>query len=172
MVAFTTRMPAGIPGAITRPLESTVEPGRLIPAAGVLPIPEYGLAAYYDTTTKGYRLPTTGDTPALVTALVRPYPGGRAQSNGVLGVAPVDYDHVGDVLKRGYMSVRLNNGTAAKNGTVYVRIAAPAGAKVIGGFEATADGANTLTMPHMFFMGPAFSDSTFGAMTEIAINIV
>lgn len=58
-----------------------------------------------------------------------------------------------DVLERGSVMVQVNNGTPTANGTVYVRIALngtiPAG--VIGGFEATADGANTIALTNVKF---------------------
>lgn len=51
-----------------------------------------------------------------------------------------------DVLERGGVTVNVNAGTPTIGGAVYIRIAAnnaiPAG--VIGGFEAAADGANTI----------------------------
>lgn len=51
-----------------------------------------------------------------------------------------------DVIQRGSVSVACNVGTPTAGGKVYVRITANAGipAGVVGGFEAAADGANTL----------------------------
>jgi hypothetical protein len=178
MVAFLTRMPAGISGAITRPLESTIEPGTLYrstDALGVNFVPkEYGQAVVFDATAKRYRLPNAGDTAADIAGfLTRPYPGGVAQFTGALGVTPVDGDHVVDIMKRGYMSVKLRGATAsAKQGLVYVRIATPTTPAPLGGVEAAADAANTVVLDAKTrFMGPAFTDSTFGAETEIAFNI-
>ena len=52
------------------------------------------------------------------------------------------------VLERGSMSVTCNVGTPVANGPVYVRIAVNAQiqAGVVGGFEATADGANSILL--------------------------
>jgi hypothetical protein len=51
-----------------------------------------------------------------------------------------------EVLERGSITVKVNNGTPAAQGNVYVRTvfngAIPAG--VVGGFEAVADGVNTV----------------------------
>jgi hypothetical protein len=139
MVAFLLRMPAGIAGSITRPEETTTEPG-ILTAAGVSGTPtEYGLAVVLDATTKKYRLPTVGDVARDVRILTRPYPGGLAEFQGTLGVTPVDTIHVADVMRRGYINVKLRNGTAAKHGKVYVRKANASGGKIIGGFEATPD---------------------------------
>ena len=175
MAPYLKRMPAGIAGSITRPLETTTEPGRLQPNTGgnaADAITEYGSAAVLDATTKLYRLPKAGDVAADIVFLPRPYPGGLAQFEGVLGVTPVDYVHTADVMKRGYMSMKLRAGTAAKGGIVYVRIAAAAAGKPLGGVEAAADGGNTVALDaRTEFTGPAYTDSTFGAMTEIAFNI-
>jgi hypothetical protein len=58
-----------------------------------------------------------------------------------------------DVLKRGDVCVKVNNGIPTAGGTLYIRIAAnatiPAG--VIGGFEAVADGANTIALTNAAF---------------------
>lgn len=177
MVAFLTRMPAGIAGSITRPLESTIEPGilyRSTDALGAAFVPaQYGQAVVLDATAKRYRLPNTGDTAASIAGfLTRPYPGGIAQFNGVLGVTPVDGDHAIDVMRRGYMSQKLRAGTAAKMGLIYIRIATATTNQPLGGVEAAADGGNTVALDfRSYFMGPAFTDSTFGAETEIAFNI-
>jgi hypothetical protein len=69
-----------------------------------------------------------------------------------------------DALVIGTMNVQINNGTpTGANGIVYVRIAAnvaiPAG--VIGGFEAVADGANTIALTNVKFKnGTVESDGT------------
>jgi hypothetical protein len=69
-----------------------------------------------------------------------------------------------DALVVGTLNVQVNNGTpSGANGTVYVRIALngaiPAG--VIGGFEAVADGANTVALTNVKFKnGTVESDGT------------
>lgn len=59
-----------------------------------------------------------------------------------------------DILNRGYMTVKINHGTPVVNGKLYIRIkaneAVPLG--VIGGFEAQADGANTIELPGVRFV--------------------
>lgn len=55
-------------------------------------------------------------------------------------------------MRRGYMSVKTNAGTPAFGGVVYARVASPSGAKVIGGIEAAADGANTVIVANAQFM--------------------
>lgn len=58
-----------------------------------------------------------------------------------------------DAILRGAVCVTVNNGTPTAGGTVYIRITAntsiPAG--VVGGFEAVADGANTVALTNAVF---------------------
>lgn len=59
-----------------------------------------------------------------------------------------------DILSRGFICIKVNAGTPKPNGKVYIRIKAnssiPDG--VIGGFEAAADGANTIEIPNVRFI--------------------
>ena len=61
------------------------------------------------------------------------------------------------VLKRGCANVLCQNGTPAFDGTVYVRIAANNAYPnaVVGGFEAAADGANTIALTNVKWKGTA-----------------
>lgn len=61
------------------------------------------------------------------------------------------------VFKRGCINVKVQRGTAAFGGAVYVRVAANQAYPnaVIGGIEATADGANTVPLPNCRFNGAA-----------------
>lgn len=68
--------------------------------------------------------------------------------------------NVGDavpVLKRGCVNVICQNGTPAYDGAVYVRIAANASLPnaVIGGFEAEADGSNSVQLTNAKWKGTA-----------------
>lgn len=58
-----------------------------------------------------------------------------------------------DAILRGAVCVKINNGVPAAGGTVYIRIAEngaiPAG--VVGGFEAVADGSNTVALTNAVF---------------------
>lgn len=61
------------------------------------------------------------------------------------------------VFKRGCINVKCNVGTPAYNGKVYLRIAANASitAGVVGGFEAAADGSNTVELTNCKWHGAA-----------------
>lgn len=163
MVAFTYRMPAGIPGVVNRIQSATIET-QIIDAAA--PPGAYGVPV---TIVAGKIQPVgTGDAAAAVYGFnVRPFP---TQGNGVdgLGVSTPPVSGITDILKRGYLSVKLNGTTAAaKNGAVYIRVAAAATGKPIGGLEAAADSTNTIAVANAYFTGPADA----GGITEIAFNI-
>jgi hypothetical protein len=66
----------------------------------------------------------------------------------------VQYDAV-PVLKRGCVNVICQNGNPALDGTVYVRIKANASLPnaVVGGFEAAADGANSIALTNAKWKG-------------------
>lgn len=57
------------------------------------------------------------------------------------------------VFQRGCINVKCQKGTPAIDGTVYVRVAA-SGNYVVGGFEAEADGTNTVALPNAQWNGP------------------
>lgn len=140
MVAYNKRMPAGIPGAITRALHTTTEAAYVTGPANAANAPQtYGTAVVFDMGTGKLRLPVAADT-RVDGFLVRPYPGGAAQFSPAFGVQPIDYDHAVDIMKRGYISVLLGGVTGAlKNGAVFVRKANASAGKPIGGVEAAAD---------------------------------
>ncbi|MBR7512626.1 hypothetical protein KC219_20915, partial [Mycobacterium tuberculosis] len=77
----------------------------------------------------------------IIGLLVRPFPTGASQDP--LGTSTPPTTGVGNVMRRGYMTVQCNAGTPADGGTVYVRVAAPSGAKVLGGIEAASERPNT-----------------------------
>lgn len=161
--AFQYRMPAGIPGAITRSQIATVEPGLYDSS---VPFTAYGLPAKI---VSGKWQPVgSGDAATAVKAfLVRPYPAGSSQDG--LGVStPPTTGGVGNFLRRGYLNVQLNGATAAaKGGQVYIRVAAAAAGKPIGGIEAASDSTNTIAPSGCFFTGPADANGN----AEIEYNL-
>ena len=160
MVAYTFRMPSGIPGDVSRKSHSTIEPVNL----GVNAFAGYGLFAKI---VNGKLEPIgAGDaTTDVYGLLVRAYP--VQSSTNALGVAVPPTSGVIDVLRRGYMTIKCNAGTSALNGQVYVRVAAAAAGKPIGGIEAAADGANTIAITGARFMHAADAQGN----VEIAYNI-
>ena len=61
------------------------------------------------------------------------------------------------VFQRGCINVKCQKGSPAIDGTVYVRVAA-SGSYVVGGFEAEADGTNTVALSNAQWNGPADSN--------------
>ncbi|MDR3488803.1 MAG: hypothetical protein P4M05_28360 [Bradyrhizobium sp.] len=168
MASFLYRMPAGIPGQVTRLEQSTIETQAFDPA---VPFPAYGVAM--KTGANGKMQPiAVGDTASLVEGiLVRPYPttGAPSQTSVIGGAVPAPAG-ICNRLKRGYIMVQLNGAAAAtKDGPVYIRVGAPATGKPIGGFEAAADAtpANTILLTNAVFTGPADAQGN----TELAFNL-
>lgn len=61
------------------------------------------------------------------------------------------------VFQRGCINVKCQKGSPSIDGTVYVRVTA-SGNYVVGGFEAEADGANTVALSNAQWNGPADSN--------------
>lgn len=124
------RMPAGIPGEVTRKEDCTIEPNILgadaafggalkLSGGKVVPI-ESGDAA---TDVYGF--------------LVRPYPT-QGGPSGLATGGKLPSGSMCDVLRRGYISAALARGTAAKGGKAYLRVAVAEG-KAVGELEAVTD---------------------------------
>lgn len=164
--AFISRMPAGIAGTLSRSAaQSTVDTVNLTPSGTTGAFPAYGLGGLIDAATGNFRIPAAGDT-AITGVLLRPFPTNNSQDG--LGTSTPPTKGLADRLKRGYVSVLLSGATApVKDGAVYCRIQTPSAGKFVGGFEAAADGGNTVTVPNAYFTGPADASG----VTEIAFNI-
>lgn len=134
MAAFLYRMPNGIPGDVTRQSISTIEAAVL----GATAFTAYGLFA---KNSSGKIIPiTSGDVAASVIGLlVRPFPITGANASDALGTSVPPTSGIGNLLKRGYATVALKSGTAAKDGQVYVRVGNASSGKPIGGIEAAAE---------------------------------
>lgn len=167
MVAFKYRMPAGIPGATNRVEQLTAE-AQVMDTA--FPVTLFGVPVKL---VAGLVRPVaSGDAASVVYGfLIRPYPTqavGIGASYDPLAVGVPNPQDIANVMRRGYMTVRLNNVTAAvKGGAVYVRVAAGTTQTPIGGIEAGADGSNCVAIPLAFFNGPADADGN----VEIQYNI-
>ncbi len=167
MVAFKYRMPAGIPGNPNR-VEHLTSEAQIMDTA--FPVLLFGVPIKL---VSGLVRPVaSGDAATVVYGfLIRPYPtqnqgyGSPADAFGGGIPNPID---LANVMRRGYMTVKLNNVTAAvKGAAVYVRVADPTTPTPIGGLEAGADGGDCVVIPGCIFMGPADADGN----VEIAYNI-
>jgi len=145
MVAYLYRMPSGIPGDVSRKENSVVET-QILNAS--LPFSAYGLVGKMAA---GKFVPFAGGEAATDAygVLVRPFPTNSGTDG--LGTATPPTSGPGDVLRRGYMTVKLNGGaTVAAGAPVYVRVAAAASGKPLGGFEGAADSTNTVAINAIF----------------------
>lgn len=143
--AYLFQAPTGIPGDITRTDESNVEPAMLIAASAVF-AQAFGIPMKY--VAGGIQQFNGGaETKAdFAGVLVREVPSisGNALS-GFSDNIPLPTVPQG-LLVRGYVSVKCTAGTPARGGIVYVRIAAGAGARIVGAFEASSDGGNSVAL--------------------------
>jgi hypothetical protein len=139
--AIAFRMPAGIPGTVSRPEFSRTRAAILSGTAGQTPT-AYGLGVVIDSTTGQFRLPVPADQ-ALDGLLVRAFPSLSAApmniGNDPIGTSAPLAGIPQDIMEAGYMSVQLfGSGTATPRGKVYCWSGATAGNHVQGGLEATA----------------------------------
>lgn len=158
---FQFRMPNGFAGGVSRVESATIEPNLIDDA-----VPPTIFGAPVKLVSGKVRNLTTSDTAAAVYGfLVREFPSGASQD--ALGVSTPPTSGPASVLKRGYIMAGVNAGTAAKNGTVYVRVAAAAAGKPLGGIEAVADSTNTVALTGAYFNGTADAQG----VAEIAYNL-
>lgn len=173
---FTYRMPAGVPGECSRlgVLGTTIKPE--IQNAST-PVTAYGQVVTVDS--NGVRPLAAGDTAAPATPLgvsIRPFPSsdytfaspsyGGANSVA-FGAGTPPTSGVVDVMRRGYVTVKLNGAAAAtKGGLVYAYYNVSTGLHVQSGVEAAA-GANLWVIPGWFFTGAADAAGN----TEIEVNL-
>lgn len=163
MTAFLYRMPSGIPGDISRPSQSTVEPGLFNSASA---FSAYGL---FGKIVSGRFVPVgAGDAATAVYGiLARPFPVTGGAASDPIGTSTPPTSGACDIMRRGYMTVKNNAGTPALGSQVYVRVANAAAGKPIGGIEAAADSTNTIAINGATFMNAGDAAGN----VEIAFNI-
>lgn len=154
--AILYRMASGIPGDITRMQSSIVESVALDLSNA---FPGYGLPGKI---VSGKFTPIVANDLAssVFGFLARPFPTSGTDAAGLLPNANTGF---GSILRSGYMAVKNNAGTPAFNGQVYVRVANPSGAKVIGGVEALAEFATPVAAA-----GANTGNGTVGTLTAVA----
>jgi hypothetical protein len=164
MTAITTRMPAGFPGSISRSDSLTVEQ-EIIDSSN--PPAKYGVPIkIVGGKLQGLEASDAGS----VTAgwMVKPYPTQSTDNNlGSAAVPPTT--GIGDRMRRGFMTVTLAKGTAAKGGQVYV-VTTAGGTVVLNDIVTSASpagGGTGVAVTGSFFTGPADA----GGVVEIEHNI-
>lgn len=158
------RMAAGIAGAISRGAgQATVEPQV---ADSTKPFTRYGM--FGKIVSEKFVPLESGDAATVIYgSLVRTYPTTSSQDG--LGVSTPPTSGVLDVLRRGYQSVLLAKGTAAKNAQVYVVTTAGGTVSLndIVSSASPAGGGTGVAVAGCIFTGPADANG----ITEIEFNI-
>lgn len=163
MVAYATRVPAGFAGSVSRADSMSIEQ-ELIDSG--TPPTAYGQAVKI---VSGKLQPlASGDAGTVAYGwLVRPYP--SQSTTNAFGAATPPTSGIADVLRRGFMTVPLKLGTAAKNGQVYV-VTTAGGTVVVGDIVTSASpagGGTGVAVTNAFFTGPADANG----IVEIAYKI-
>jgi hypothetical protein len=167
MTAFQFRMPAGIPGEITRSGLSVVEP-NVIDAN--TPPTAFGVFVKL-ATGKIQPCAVAGDVAAGVVygLIVRPYPTQQNSTSPAFGGGTPSLTDSCSILRAGYMNVKLARGTAVKGGGVAMRTTA--GSHAVGDIEdltnVGAGDTDCTLVAGATFMGSADANGN----VEIAFNI-
>lgn len=171
-VSYIYRMPAGFAGDVNRSHPASIEP-CLVDSGD--PPQSYGIPVLVDSVTQGVRQFVAGDQSDTVAAgygmTVRPFPTQQATATdyGAISltgaVVPAASQPI-DILRSGYIMVKVNVGTAVKGAPVYVWCSASAGAHVQGGIEATFDAGDTTQLLNATFNGGADANG----IAEIVFN--
>jgi len=153
---ITNSMPMGVPGDLSRSHAIVESYNQNV----TLPVGLYGvpvkLGAAADTVSP---IVAAGTSASVVGFMVRSFPSqGGAVVNEAFGVGVPPLSGPVSVMKEGYIIVKNNAGTPAKEGIVYMRIGTPTADKPLGGIEAAADGADTVVLVGAQFMGAADAD--------------
>jgi hypothetical protein len=168
--AYTTRMPAGFVGLISRDIQAQVVESELLdstntPAAYGVPV---------KTTSGKLRGFVSGDTASVISGfLVRGYPRAGSMTSPVYAYGsqtPVAGE-LAARMRRGYLMVTCAYGTPTVDGTVYVRVTASGGVRTggaVGDLEATADSTYNAAVTGARWTGSLSSD---GTTAEIAYNM-
>jgi hypothetical protein len=159
MVAYLYNAPALTKGSVSRVEDSIIEPIQLgTPTATAFGIPV--------KISSGKAIPFAGAEVAgdLYGILVREVPRISSETNADAPTA----GQITGVAVSGYVGVVCSDGTPARGGAVYIRVVA-AGPKLVGDFEAVADGANSVLIPNLVWASEG-RDTANGNLAEIRIK--
>lgn len=167
--AIIYRMASGIPGALSRGEgQATIEP-QIYDTD--YPVTVFGVPVKY--VSGKVRPIASGDTIASVVQgfLVRPYPT-QYTSNEALAAGTPNTAQIANVLKRGYIMVKVNaslpSAVPAKGGAVYCRKTDHGASEyLMGGVESDADSAKCEAITGAYFTGAMDANG----YCEVAYNI-
>lgn len=137
MVSYTYQMPSGIPGNVSRPGSYAIIEQWILDQT--TPPLAFGVALK-NVNGKIQPIAAGDTTSSIIGVLVRPYPTSGNGTDG-LGVATPNKALPGDVLRKGYINIKVGGTTTpVSQGPVYVRVSGANGTtKIVGNFEAGAD---------------------------------
>lgn len=162
MVAFTTRMPMGFIGQISRDPEQAVVETEMLDTS-VVPT---GYGQFVKTVSGKIQAFASGDVAASITGLlIRSYPH-QSLGNGFGGAAPVG-GNLCNRMRRGYAIVACAAGTPAQDGAVYIRLDTGGAGGTVGQLEAASDTTHNAIVPGARFTGAADASGN----VEIAYNL-
>lgn len=140
MTAYLYNAPAGVPGDVTRELETLVEPVLLGAAFTAFGVP-------YKMDSAGKAIPVAnGDAATVFKGIISRFvPSISGNMTQGLNDAIPNQDSTQGGVRRGYVNVLCKVGTPVKGGTVYMRVVAASG-KAIGDLEATSDSTNSVAL--------------------------
>lgn len=133
MTAYLYNAPAGVPGDVTRPDETSVEPGMLIAQSTVF-AQAFGIPVKY--VAGGFSQFVSGDVAtAFAGVLIREVPSISGNLNSGFDDASPNPVQPQGIAVRGYVNVKCVVGTPARGGVVYIQSVANGGIAV-GAFRA------------------------------------
>jgi hypothetical protein len=144
MVSFTTSLPAGIAGEVTRKEHSIIESGLF--DATLLP-DSFGVAVKINAG-KFEKIQAGALAGDVYGYLVRYAPSMSVGLSNDFGSGAPNADYAQGILVSGYLNVICTIGTPSRGGTVYLRVVAATG-KAVGDFEASADGTNSVALTNV-----------------------
>ena len=162
MVAFTTRMPQGFEGQISRDPQFAVIESEMI-SATVVPS---GYGQFVKTTSGKIQAFAAGDAATAITGLlVRSYP--HQTTGNALGNPAPAAGQMCNRMRQGYAFVKNNHGTPAKDGAVYIRLDTGGNGGTVGQLEADSDTTHNAVVTGARFTGAADASG----LVEIAYNL-
>lgn len=164
MVAYVTRVPAGFVGQISRFDSITTQPEVVDSST-----PPTAFGSVVKLVSGKVQPVASGDAGSVTYGiLVNPYPH-QSTTNALGTAATPPTSGLVTVMRRGYISMKLVVGTAAKNGQVYV-VTTAGGSVAVGDIVTStspAGGGTGVAVTGAFFMGPADANG----VVEVAFNI-
>lgn len=139
--AYLYNAPAGVPGTVTRVLDSQVEPVLLGEA-----FTAFGKPFKFDASTgKAINIDASDAASVFKGIIVRSVPSMSSASGQSFADGAPTEDAPQGGLREGYVNVLCTVGTPVKGGIVYMRVVADTG-KAVGDLEASSDSSNSVVL--------------------------